>query len=54
MTRLIKLQVTRSCVKLLVLDHHGFRVAQVTEDVVVQEKATLVYSLLFLALTAHA
>ena len=53
-TSLIEFKITCSIVKLLMLDDKRFGIAQVSEDVVVEEKTALVDTLFLLALAAHA
>ena len=50
---LVKFEVARSVVELLVLDDEWLGIAQVTEDVVVEEEAALIHTAFLLALAAH-
>ena len=53
-TRLVKLQVADRGVELLVLDDDRLRIAQISKDLVIEEEASLIDTLLPLALAAHA
>ena len=53
-TSLVKFEVSRCRVELFVLDDARLGIAQVSEDGVVEEHASLVHSFFLLALAAHA
>ena len=54
LARLIQLQVPNCGVKLFMLDNEGLSITKISEDVVVEVKATLIHTRLSLTLTAHA
>ena len=53
-TGLVKLQVSDYRVKLLVLDDYRLCITKVSKDLVIEEEASLIDTLLPLALAAHA
>ena len=51
---LIEFEITCGIVELLMLDDERLRVAQISEDIIVEEEAALVHAFFLLALATHA